>query len=509
MDYVEGEDLESALQRTAGSLPEKPVLLWAEQVLDALEYLHGQRPRPIIHRDIKPANIRLTPQGKVKLVDFGLVKLLDPSDPRTKTMLQGMGTPEYAPLEQYASGHGHTDARSDIYSLGATLYHLLTDVAPPDIHSRMLKPGVLRPPRQRNPQLSENTERVVRRAIEIHPDQRYQSAREMKQALVGKKPAGPPSPAQRGLAQRFAPFLLVAILALLAGIVLRTVWRPKPSPTPTAATMVALVTNTATPAPMDTPTATNTLTATLIDTPTATNTPTATATATNTLTTTPTRAPTASPTTTATNTPSPSPNSAPTREPVIVYQPVPLGTAANASLDSCFLSPPTGNITLGGVPFQLSERVFKSQASPSPHNSYPTRILVSADVPQAHRVHLLLIAGNGLAQFNRMVIGRVVAYCNDVPIPVTELQLGRDIREWHAAEENLVSTASRAQQVWSGARSDFPNLTGHIDLLSLDLPETCQSERLTALEVIDSSTDTVNSLDPALNLIGVTVEYYR
>jgi serine/threonine protein kinase len=185
MDYVEGEDLEVALQRIGGPLPEKPVLIWINQVVDALTYLHSHRPRPIIHRDIKPANIRLTPQGKIKLVDFGLAKLLDPNNPRTKTVLRGRGTLEYAPQEQYAAdGTGHTDARSDIYSLGATLYHLLTNTPPPDVYQRLLNPAVLRPPRQLNPQLTESTERAILRALEIRPDRRFQSAAEMQQALL-------------------------------------------------------------------------------------------------------------------------------------------------------------------------------------------------------------------------------------------------------------------------------------------------------------------------------------
>ncbi|HID61661.1 MAG TPA: hypothetical protein EYP49_02770 [Anaerolineae bacterium] len=256
MDYVEGQNLESILQRSGKPLPEKPVLIWADQVLDALEYLHSQRPQPIIHRDIKPANIRLTPQGKVKLVDFGLVKLLDPKDPRTKTILRGMGTPEYAPLEQYATGAGHTDARSDIYSLGATLYHLLTNVAPPDVHQRMLNPGVLVPPHQLNPSLSWNTEQVVLRAMEIYPNQRYQRAREMRQALLGKAPPSPlPSkttavvapPVARPGPLRLMPFLLVAIV-LLVGVVLAMasgLIKSWPEPTPT--TVVVRPTPTTTP----------------------------------------------------------------------------------------------------------------------------------------------------------------------------------------------------------------------------------------------------------------------
>ena len=255
MEYVEGEDLENTLQRTGKPLPEKPVLIWTEQVLDALEYLHNQHPKPIIHRDIKPGNIRLTPQGKVKLVDFGLVKLLDPKDPRTKTALRGLGTPEYAPLEQYA-GAGHTDTRSDIYSLGATLYHLLTHVAPPDVHQRMLTPGVLVPPRQVNPQLSENMERLVVRAMEIYPDQRYQTAREMRQVLSAKIPPHPPSPqptaaappAVRPSPLRLTPFLLIAAVILLVGVVLvMASGLIKSQPTPTPVAVVVRATHTATP----------------------------------------------------------------------------------------------------------------------------------------------------------------------------------------------------------------------------------------------------------------------
>ena len=186
MDYVEGEDLTSMLERTQRPLAEEAVLKWADQVLDALTYLHSQRPQPIIHRDIKPANIRVNLQGRVRLVDFGLVKLLDAGRPETKVELRGLGTPAYAPLEQFATSEEHTDTRSDIYALGATLYHLLTNLYPPDVHQRLLNPEVLLPPRRLNPHISENTERVILKAMGIHPDQRYQSAEEMRQALAGQ-----------------------------------------------------------------------------------------------------------------------------------------------------------------------------------------------------------------------------------------------------------------------------------------------------------------------------------
>jgi hypothetical protein len=91
---------------------------------------------------------------------------------------------------------------------------------------------------------------------------------------------------------------------------------------------------------------------------------------------------------------------------------------------------------------------------------------------------------------------------------VTDLQLGRDVREWHPAD-NIVSAASRVNQVWQGNIAGYPNLTGYIDMLSLDLPLACQDGRLSAVEIVDTSVETVNSLDPALNVIAITVEYYQ
>ncbi len=220
MDYVDGEDLESTLQRARQSLPEESVLYWADQVLDALAYLHNQRPQPIIHRDIKPANIRVNLQNKVKLVDFGLVKLLDTSNPKTKAELRGIGTPAYAPLEQFASSDDHTDARSDVYALGATMYHLLTNLYPPDVHQRVLNPELLAPPRQLNPLLAENTARVILRAMEIHPNQRFQSAEEMRQALRAPATSTTTMPAAKPATSRKSTAPVSAWLFGLVGLIL-------------------------------------------------------------------------------------------------------------------------------------------------------------------------------------------------------------------------------------------------------------------------------------------------
>jgi hypothetical protein len=130
------------------------------------------------------------------------------------------------------------------------------------------------------------------------------------------------------------------------------------------------------------------------------------------------------------------------------------------------------------------------------------------DVPHASKVHLLLNTGNGFAQFEGRAIGQITAHCDGTPTLVTSLHLGRDVREWHLAH-NVIYTTERARQVWTGALAEYPHLTGHIDLLSLDLPEACRSGRLIAIEIIDTSVETVGSLDPALNLFGVTVEYQQ
>lgn len=188
MDYVPGKDLRQLLEEAREEnqpLSEQAVLSWAEQIVDALDYLHRQDP-PVLHRDIKPSNIKLTPDNRIKLVDFGLVKVLAADDARTITVVQGRGTALYTPLEQYGGEEGHTDARTDIYALGATLYHLLTDYPPPDAKSRFLNPRVLRPPRALNPDISRAFSDAIVWAMEMHPDDRPRTAHEFWEAALGR-----------------------------------------------------------------------------------------------------------------------------------------------------------------------------------------------------------------------------------------------------------------------------------------------------------------------------------
>lgn len=188
MDFVPGEDLRTlmlAARRKNTFLAEREVLAWSNQLADALDYMHSQEP-PILHRDIKPSNLKLTPSGLIKLVDFGLVKLLA-SEEMTITILQGRGTALYTPLEQYGGDTGHTDVPSDIYAFGATLYHLLTNTPPVEARDRFLQPESLIPPRQINPEISVRTERAILWALSLHPDERPQTIEEFRQSLVGKK----------------------------------------------------------------------------------------------------------------------------------------------------------------------------------------------------------------------------------------------------------------------------------------------------------------------------------
>jgi serine/threonine protein kinase len=174
MDFVPGHDLREIIeeaQKENRFIQEVQVLDWADQLCSALAYLHEQAP-PILHRDIKPSNIKLMPSGLIKLVDFGLVKLLTSDEARTVTVVQGQGTAAYTPLEQYGSDDIHTDIRSDVYALGATLYHLLTKRSPITARERFLRPQALVTPRTVNVRISPGVEHAILAALALHPDDR-------------------------------------------------------------------------------------------------------------------------------------------------------------------------------------------------------------------------------------------------------------------------------------------------------------------------------------------------
>lgn len=178
MDFIEGEDLRQRMDRV-GLLVDAEVIVSAAVICDALQYLHTRTP-PILHRDIKPGNIKITPDGGAFLVDFGLAKIAVDSQVTT-TGARAM-TPGYSSPEQY--GTARTDSRSDIYSLGATVYAALSGSIPEDGLARAMDQVDLTPIRKRNPKVSRKLAAVLEKSLEIHPDDRYQNADHFKEELL-------------------------------------------------------------------------------------------------------------------------------------------------------------------------------------------------------------------------------------------------------------------------------------------------------------------------------------
>ncbi|MFQ5942510.1 MAG: protein kinase [Anaerolineales bacterium] len=184
MDYIEGEDARDILEENEGALDEDRVVDWARQILQALKYLHSREP-PVIHRDVKPANIKITPGGRAMLVDFGLAKEYDPT--KSTTVGAKAFTPGFAPPEQY--GQGRTDPRTDVYSLGATLYNLLTNKIPADGLRRAMNKERLIAVRDLSPDVSSHVAAAIERATEVKPEDRFESAEAFEAALFAEKTA--------------------------------------------------------------------------------------------------------------------------------------------------------------------------------------------------------------------------------------------------------------------------------------------------------------------------------
>ena len=186
MQFIPGDDLSEMMTQRRGPFPADQVLTWADQLLDALDYLHTQEPQ-IVHRDIKPQNLKLTARGQIILLDFGLAKGQAGEISRVTTAASIFGyTPNYAPLEQI-QGLG-TDARSDLYSLAATLYHLLTGTKPPDALTRAAalvngQPDPLVRATDLNPTVAPEVSAVLEQAMAQNREQRFSSALEMRKAL--------------------------------------------------------------------------------------------------------------------------------------------------------------------------------------------------------------------------------------------------------------------------------------------------------------------------------------
>ncbi len=191
MQFIAGEDLGEMMKSKQGPFPVEQVLSWGDQLLDALDYLHTQEPQ-IVHRDIKPQNLKLTARGQIILLDFGLAKGQTAGVSVVTTASIFGYTPNYAPLEQI-QGLG-TDARSDIYALSATLYHLMTGVKPPDALTRAAalvngEKDPLLPANEVNPAIDVHVAGVLARGMSQGREQRYKSAAAMRAAFKDKSEA--------------------------------------------------------------------------------------------------------------------------------------------------------------------------------------------------------------------------------------------------------------------------------------------------------------------------------
>ncbi|MCB0199432.1 MAG: protein kinase [Anaerolineae bacterium] len=264
MEYIPGDDLETLVQ-SKGSQPEWLVLRWADELLDSLEYLHSQDP-PIIHRDIKPGNLKLRQDETLVLVDFGIAKEFVPG---MDTFAGATAvTPGYSPLEQYSGAN--TDARSDLYAVGATLYFLLSGQPPPPAPDRATGDARLVSLLEVAPKTTPATDMLVRRAMSISRDQRWASAAEMRHAAdaaarqlnarqgtlsgataVATRSTAVAAPASQPARRKNGRVALLALaaIAVLAVILFTTARRRPPDTTanPTAFPVAAASNDTETP----------------------------------------------------------------------------------------------------------------------------------------------------------------------------------------------------------------------------------------------------------------------
>ncbi len=510
MRLMTGGSLRDRLQR--GALSPEAAALIVERLADALDTAHAQG---IIHRDLKPGNILFDEYDNPMIADFGIAKLALQAGAATLTQTGSLvGTPAYMSPEQ-VRGEPDVDKRSDLYAFGIIAYELLTGRLPfkADTPYGLLMQHVIAPvPRllDTNPTLPAGCQAVIERALAKERADRYASAGAFSAALTeavglratGWTPApgmlqatllpgsGPDEPAQPSAAAdalarvreatpvprppRRGWAVPALVLAGVAGLALVVVgiaaalfaynwWANRNlQPTAVAAATATLAVVTSPP---------TTVPATLTAEPSATPAPTATA----------------------------------TLVPLAV-EPIPLASIVNGPLTNDYAAPPIGRVELGGVTFDLDGRAFHSQAAPAPNNGYPDRAGLDLALVGVERVFVLITAGDAFTRWAGERVGQIVLTFDGADPVTVDLVLGENLREWHPAD-NVVSTAPGVTEVWTGPIAGFPNLTGHLDLLTIAVPADRATATLTRIDFIDLSADTVGSRDPAITVAGLAIEH--
>ncbi|MBQ8316794.1 MAG: protein kinase [Lachnospiraceae bacterium] len=209
MDFIEGTTISDRLKKE-GAQPQELVIEWGLQLASALDYLHNMNP-PVIYRDMKPSNVMIKPEGGVKLIDFGTAKEYIIENNADTTAL---GTRGYAAPEQFGDSKGRgiykTDARTDIYNLGATLYHIVTGKNPSE------PPYEMRPIREWNPGLSSGLEKIILKCTQPNPNDRYQNCSELMYALEHYTELD--DAYKKKNKNKMAAFVATVSLAVVAGI---------------------------------------------------------------------------------------------------------------------------------------------------------------------------------------------------------------------------------------------------------------------------------------------------
>jgi len=523
MRLMTGGSLADRLRRR-GALQDSEVLRIVEQVAGGLDAAHA---KGIVHRDLKPGNILFDEYGNAMISDFGIVKLTQASVALTQASSL-VGTPAYMSPEQ-VRGEADIDRRSDLYSLGVIVFEMLSGQLPyaADTPYGVMMKHVAEPvPRllDTKPHLAPDCQAVIERAMAKTREARFSTAGELASTLTRAlqreaRPAPPPvqpalgptllTPSSPELREKIAaatpPPSVQPAPSLTPPLPARESIVPQPTPRRQRPAwllpviglglagfgLVAVVVGVFAFSLLSnngSPTASApTLAATQAQ-------PTAVAAA-ATFTPSPPPAPT--------DTPAPTPT--PTLPPLVI-EPVSIAPIANGVLSVDYAKPPTGRVELGGVTFDLDGRAFRSQASPAPNNTFPTSAALEVSLPRVERLFVLVTAGNAFRRFRDQTVGQIVLTFDTAPLYTVDLVLGKNLREWHRPD-NVVNVAPETSEVWRGPIANFPNLVGHLDMLTIVLPADWHTATLTRIEFLDISEITVNSRDPAITVSGVAVEH--